>query len=187
MTGQPLAAILPPPDAPRSRDGHGFAVYDTVIATPHGPKIRVDFVEAQIPDYPGWRAITLHSAGPSRRLAHASDRSAGARAAALADIRTYETLNARVLAAGTLTTAKAPRRQGAPATVAQQSATALGLTIAAQPADGGLRVTLTDAQYDTVLAWLADLAGTSDLRVRGIALTRGTQPGRVSGTVDLGA
>lgn len=111
----------------------------------------------------------------------------GARAAALADIRTYETLNARVLAAGTLTTAKAPRRQGAPATVAQQSATALGLTIAAQPADGGLRVTLTDAQYDTVLAWLADLAGTSDLRVRGIALTRGTQPGRVSGTVDLGA
>ncbi|SUJ16231.1 nitrogen regulation protein NR(II) [Sphingomonas paucimobilis] len=81
MIGQPLNAILPPPDAPRSRDGHGFAVYDTVITMPHGPKIRVDFVEAQIPDHPGWRAITLHSAGPSRRLGHASDRSAGARAA----------------------------------------------------------------------------------------------------------
>ncbi|MEJ8629842.1 PAS domain-containing protein [Sphingomonas sp. I4] len=81
MVGQPVDAILPPPDAPRSRNGHGFAVYDTVIATPHGPKIRVDFVEAQIPDHAGWRAITLHSAGSSRRLGHASDRSAGARAA----------------------------------------------------------------------------------------------------------
>ncbi|WP_312489197.1 PAS domain-containing protein, partial [Sphingomonas sp.] len=74
MVGQPLIAILPPPEAPRSRDGHGFAVYDTVIATRHGRKIRADFVEAQVPDHPGWRAITLHSAGPSRRLAHASER-----------------------------------------------------------------------------------------------------------------
>jgi two-component system nitrogen regulation sensor histidine kinase GlnL len=81
MLGQPLAAILPLPDAPHRRDGHGFAVYDTVITTPHGPKIRVDFVEAEIPDHAGWRAITLHSAGPSRRLAHGPERSAGARVA----------------------------------------------------------------------------------------------------------
>ena len=110
-----------------------------------------------------------------------------ARADALADVRTYETLTARVRAAGTLTTAKAPRRQGPPAQVAQQAAAALGLNAAPQPVAGGVRVTVTDAQYEVLVAWLADLAGTSDLRVRSLAITRSTQPGRVSTTVDLGA
>jgi two-component system, NtrC family, nitrogen regulation sensor histidine kinase GlnL len=82
MVGQPLAAILPPPaDDARTRDGHGFAVYDAEIATPRGGRLRVDFVEAHLPDHPGWRAITLHTAASSRKLGHSSDRSAGARAA----------------------------------------------------------------------------------------------------------
>lgn len=81
MTGQPLAAILPPPDAERSRDGHGFAVYDTEIKTARGLRIRVDFVETQIADHPGWRVIALHGASSSRRLGHSADRAAGARAA----------------------------------------------------------------------------------------------------------
>lgn len=80
MRGQPLAAILPPPAADARRDGQGFAFYDTEIATPHGPKIRVDFVEAAVPDHAGWRAITLHSAASTRGLAQ-SGRSGGARAA----------------------------------------------------------------------------------------------------------
>jgi two-component system nitrogen regulation sensor histidine kinase GlnL len=80
MRGQPLAAILPPPATDERREGQGFAFYDTEIATPHGPKIRVDFVEAAVPDHPGWRAITLHTAASNRGLAQ-SGRSAGARAA----------------------------------------------------------------------------------------------------------
>jgi two-component system nitrogen regulation sensor histidine kinase GlnL len=81
MVGQPLAAILPPPDGAGVRDGHGFAIYDTEIATARGLRIRVDFVEAQVPDYAGWRTITLHGAASSRRLGHSVDRTAGSRAA----------------------------------------------------------------------------------------------------------
>ena len=81
MVGQPLAAILPPPGDARSRDSHGFAVYDTEIATARGHRIRVDFVETVIADHPGWRAIALHPAASSRRLGHSADRAAGARSA----------------------------------------------------------------------------------------------------------
>ena len=81
MVGQALQAILPPPEQARTGDGHGFAIYDTEIETARGVRIRVDFVEAQVPDYPGWRTITLHGAANSRLLGSAADRSAGSRAA----------------------------------------------------------------------------------------------------------
>ncbi|MDT8757115.1 type II secretion system protein M [Sphingomonas psychrotolerans] len=110
-----------------------------------------------------------------------------ARAEALADIRTYETLSARIRAAGTLTTARAPRRQGAPAQVATSSATAFGLAIAPETIPGGLRVTIADASYDSLVAWLADLAATSDLRVRRVSIQRRSSPGRVSASMDFGA
>lgn len=80
MAGQPLSAILPPPGE-RARDGHGFAVYDVDIRTARGVRIRVDFVEAMLPEYPGWRAIALHSAASTRRLGHTADRAAAARSA----------------------------------------------------------------------------------------------------------
>jgi two-component system, NtrC family, nitrogen regulation sensor histidine kinase GlnL len=80
MVGQPLAAILAPPAADaRGSDGQGFAAYDAEIAT-RGGRLRVDFVESHVPDHPGWRAITLHTAAASR-LGHSADRSGGARAA----------------------------------------------------------------------------------------------------------
>ncbi|WP_448661322.1 type II secretion system protein GspM [Sphingomonas sp. CJ20] len=110
-----------------------------------------------------------------------------ARAQALADIRTYEMLSARIRAAGTLTTAKAPRRVGAPEKVANDAAAAFGLAVTAEPIAGGARVTVADATYDSVLAWLADLAGTSDLRVRRLSIVRRPAAGRVSASVDLGA
>ena len=81
MTGQPLAAILPPPEGTGMRDGHDVAVYDAEIATARGVRMRVDFVEAQMPDHPGWRTITLHGAASSRRLGHSVDRTASSRAA----------------------------------------------------------------------------------------------------------
>lgn len=79
MLGRPLAEVLPPPAD--TDDRHGWAVYDTEIATARGIRMRVDFVEAQVPDHPGWRTITLHPAANSRRLGHSADREAGARAA----------------------------------------------------------------------------------------------------------
>lgn len=81
MLGQPLSAILRPPEGAGTPDRHGFAIYDTEIATPRGGRLRVDFVEAQVPDRPGWRTITLHGAGSSRRLVSTADRTAGSRAA----------------------------------------------------------------------------------------------------------
>ncbi len=81
MIGQPLAAILPPPEGAGMRDGQGFAIYDTEIATAKGLRIRVDFVEAEVPDHPGWRTITLHGSASSRRLGNSVDRTAGGRAA----------------------------------------------------------------------------------------------------------
>ena len=81
MVGQPLAAVLPPPERSVSRDGQDFAIFDTEIATARGARLRVDFVEANVPDHPGWRTITLHGAASSRRLGHSADRAAGSRAA----------------------------------------------------------------------------------------------------------
>jgi len=81
MRGQPLHAILPPPTEGRTRDGQGYAAYDTQIATARGVRMRVDFVEAALADRPGWRIITLHAAASTRRLGQSPDRAGAARAA----------------------------------------------------------------------------------------------------------
>ncbi|WP_419808201.1 two-component system sensor histidine kinase NtrB [Sphingomonas sp.] len=81
MAGQPFAAVMPSPTHGEVHDGHGFAAYDTEIVTARGHKLRVDFLEAQLPDRPGWRLVTLHPVAASRRLGHSADRDAGARAA----------------------------------------------------------------------------------------------------------
>ena len=111
MTGQPLVAILPPPEGVQARDGYGFAVYDTEIATARGVRMRVDFVEAKIPDHDGWRAVTLHHAANSRRLGQAPDRSAARAAVGAAAMLAHEIRNplsgirgaAQLLGAGELT------------------------------------------------------------------------------------
>ena len=110
-----------------------------------------------------------------------------ARADSLADIRTYETLSARIRAAGTLTAARPARRQGAPAQIVSSSATSFGLTAAPEVIPGGVRVVIADASYDTLVAWLADLAGSSDLRVKRLSMQRRPTTGRVSASVDFGA
>jgi general secretion pathway protein M len=110
-----------------------------------------------------------------------------ARAAALQDIRTYETLNARIRAAGTLTPAQTTRRQGTPAEIVTGSATGFGLVATPEPLAGGVRATIADATYESVLSWLADLSTTSTLRVRRVAIQRRPTAGRVSAVVDFGA
>lgn len=107
------------------------------------------------------------------------------RAEAVADIRTYETLTARIRAAGTLSTTRPQRRQGSPAQVVSASASGFGLAIAPQAVPGGVRVTVVDGSYDSLLAWLADLSATSDLRVRGLSIQRRPAAGRVSATVEF--
>lgn len=80
MLGQPLAAVLAPP-AEQPRDDRGFATFDTEVALARGGAVRVDYIEAQVADHPGWRIVTLHHAASSRRLGHSADRAAAARAA----------------------------------------------------------------------------------------------------------
>ncbi|MCD2325092.1 type II secretion system protein M [Sphingomonas sp. IC-56] len=108
-----------------------------------------------------------------------------ARAEAVADIRTYETLSARIRAAGTLTTTRTQRRQGPPAQVVSASASGFGLAVGPQVVPGGVRVIVADASYDSLMAWLADLSATSDLRVRGLSIQRRPAAGRVSATVEF--
>jgi two-component system nitrogen regulation sensor histidine kinase GlnL len=81
MVGQPLAAVLPPPDVGQARDGYGWAVYDTEIKTARGLRIRVDFAERELADRPGWRIVTLHAAAKAHAIGR-TDHTAGERAAA---------------------------------------------------------------------------------------------------------
>jgi general secretion pathway protein M len=107
-----------------------------------------------------------------------------ARAEALADIRTYETFNARLRAAGTLTPVRA-QRTGAPATMVGDSAIAAGLAANVEPLPGGARATVADGSFDSVLAWLADVGGTTRLRITRVSIQRRPAVGRVSATVDF--
>jgi general secretion pathway protein M len=110
-----------------------------------------------------------------------------ARAQALADIRTYETLDARIRAAGALAPVRTPRRQGPPAQVIAGSAATFGLVVAPEATPAGARVSIDDASYETLMAWLADLSASSDLRVRRLSIERRAAAGRVSATLDFGA
>lgn len=107
-----------------------------------------------------------------------------ARAEALQDIRTYETLTARIRAAGTLAPATAPMRTGAPIEIIAGSAQSFGLAVQASPtADGAVQAVIADGSYDAILGWVADLGATSALRLRTADLRRGTAPGRVGATL----
>lgn len=77
MLGQPVDAVLTLPEVESRHEGHAVAAFDAELQTSRG-RVRVDLIEAEVPDHPGWRAITLHNAA-TRRLVH--DRAAAARSA----------------------------------------------------------------------------------------------------------
>lgn len=110
-----------------------------------------------------------------------------ARAEALADIRTYETLTARVRAAGVLTPqgARPQMREGAPADAAQAAARDAGITAAVTPGGAGLSAQIAEAPYEAVVSWIADVERTTPLRTRRVELRKGGAPGRVSATVEF--
>lgn len=106
------------------------------------------------------------------------------RAKAYADIRTYETINARIRAAGTLAPQR-PQRSGGAAEVVNSSAAAMSVPVQVSTIPGGVRATIADAPYDAVMSWLADLGATSRLRVKRVEMKRQTGPGRISAVVDF--
>jgi general secretion pathway protein M len=101
-----------------------------------------------------------------------------ARAQALADIRTYETLNARIRAAGPGLTG-ARRREGPPQAVLAASAAEFGLAVRPGAGAGIVRVVLPDAPFDSLVRWIAEVERSSDLRVRRISIEQNGAPGRV--------
>ncbi len=108
------------------------------------------------------------------------------RAQAIADIRTFETLNARIRAAGTLGPSGPPPRTGPVESVVGQSASAQGLVAQIEGMPGGARATIADASYDAVINWMADIARTSSVSVRSVDIRRAATPGRVSATIEFG-
>lgn len=110
-----------------------------------------------------------------------------ARSEALADIRTYETLTARVRAAGTLAPqgARPQQRSGAPAEAAQAAAGEAGITASITPGGGGLTAQVAEAPYEGVVGWIADVERTTPLRARRVELRKGAAAGRVSATVEF--
>ena len=109
-----------------------------------------------------------------------------ARAKALADIRTYETINARLRAAGPLGPRTGPVRTGSVPSVISESAASFGLSPRLETAPGGYRAVLTDVPYDSLVSWLGDLGATSKLRIRRVSLQRGGAGGHVNAVVGFG-
>ncbi|WP_448657679.1 type II secretion system protein GspM [Sphingomonas sp. CJ99] len=105
-----------------------------------------------------------------------------ARADALADIRLYETLNARMLAAGRLDPTQAQPTLP-PDQLLQQAAGQIGASVA--PSGDQFVLTMTDADYGQLIAQLSTVTGQAGLSVVRADLVRTSSPGRVSGTVEL--
>jgi general secretion pathway protein M len=110
-----------------------------------------------------------------------------ARAAALADIRTYETLTARVRAAGTLVPkgSQPQQRSGTPAEVAQAAAGEAGITANIVPGEAGLTAQIAEAPYEAVVGWIANVERTTPLRARKVELRKDAAAGRVSASVEF--
>ena len=111
-----------------------------------------------------------------------------ARADAIADIRSHETLAARVRAAGTLV---APGTQpklseGPPIEAAQAAASAAGLTVTLAPGGAGATGQVAEASYEAVVGWIAAVERTTVLRARRVEMTKGGAPGRVTASVEFG-
>lgn len=110
-----------------------------------------------------------------------------ARADALADIRTYETLTARVRAAGTLVPrgSQPQQRSGSPAEAAQAAAGEAGIAANIAPGGAGLTAQVAEAPYEAVVGWIANVERTTPLRARRVELRKGGAAGRVSASVEF--
>lgn len=104
-----------------------------------------------------------------------------ARTTALADLRTYEQLTARLRGAGTLAAAPAqPQASGSPAAILSTTASRFGFVPVVNSDAVGIRVTIGDAPYDALLRWIAEVEQSSSLRVTKMRLARRPASGFVS-------
>lgn len=108
------------------------------------------------------------------------------RAESFADIRTYETLMARVNAAPALgpQAAGPQQRTGTAAEIVTQSAASVGLQVQVEATPTGIRATVADAPYDAVVNWMADIARTSTLAATRVDIQKRTVPGRVFAQIE---
>jgi general secretion pathway protein M len=111
-----------------------------------------------------------------------------ARATALADIRTYESLTARLRSGGPLGAPPAsPQVSGSPAAILSNTASQFGIVPVVNSDASGLRVTVGDAPYDGLMRWIAALEQSSPLRVTKIRLARRPASGFVSAELTVRA
>ncbi len=102
-----------------------------------------------------------------------------ARAAALADIRTYESLTARIRSAGSLG-APSAQASGPPTAILSTTGSQFGIVPVVNEDASGLRVIVADAPYDAVMRWIAAVEQSSPLRVTKMRLVRRPTSGFVS-------
>ena len=111
---------------------------------------------------------------------------AEARAEARADLRSAALLEAR-LQSGEDLAGLGQFRTGTPSAIVVDSAAAARLELAnTQPVGNDVRVTFENATFDGVVAWIADVEATSDLRLKSAQLDGQAAPGLVSATLVLG-
>ncbi|PTQ09853.1 general secretion pathway protein GspM [Sphingomonas oleivorans] len=104
-----------------------------------------------------------------------------ARATALADIRTYETLATRLRAAGPNLGNQGRRLTGDVPTVVNASIGQFGLAVQKmEQEDGATRLVIADASYESLMRWLAELDRASSLRLISLRLDRRPAPGFVT-------
>lgn len=103
------------------------------------------------------------------------------RAEARADIRTYEGLNARLRAAGPALGGQGNRRGGDAMAMLTGSASEYGIALqGSEPEGEAIRVGIAEVPFDALVRWIADIEGSSDLRVIEARLERGPATGLVS-------
>ena len=79
MAGQAVDALIRfAENSAERRRGHAYAAYDTDIGIGRTDRVRVDLLESDVAEHPGWRIVTLR---PSPTTRVRADRAAGARAA----------------------------------------------------------------------------------------------------------
>lgn len=109
-----------------------------------------------------------------------------ARAAALADIRAYDMLAARLRATAPGAALPATRRTGDLAAIVAASAARFAVPVrGVVPQGAGVRVQALGVAYGGLVRWLADLRETGGVRVAYLQLGRAAAPGEVDATMVL--
>lgn len=106
-----------------------------------------------------------------------------ASAAAVSRIAAYETLMVRVRTAGSIGPAVQPLAGPLETALPAQAAT-FGVTPTVTADGQGVAVTLTEARYDSVIAWLAALEA-SGADLSSVRMERGAQPGVVNASLSV--